>query len=93
MYLEVIYFGDEKTLFYLEKVILWLYNFTRGFYSQKTEILCEDNNWLVPPHPPPPVWFKCLCLRLENGSKIQTRGFAGFSLLGEKNLFSRLVLY
>ena len=38
MYLEVTYFGDEKTLFYLEKVILWLYNFTWGFYSQKTEI-------------------------------------------------------
>ena len=71
MYLEVTNFGDEKTLFYLEKVILWLYNFTRGFYSQKTDISCEDNNWLVPP---PPIWFKCLCLRLKHGPKIQTRG-------------------
>ena len=47
MYLEVTNFGDEKTLFYLDKVILSLYNFTWGFYSQTTEILCEDNNWLV----------------------------------------------
>ena len=38
MYLEVTNFGNEKTLLNLEKVILWLYNFTWGFYSQKTEI-------------------------------------------------------
>ena len=52
--------------------------FHKGFYSQKTEISCEDNNWLVPPSP---IWFKCLCLRLETGPKIQTRGLCWISLL------------
>ena len=72
MYLEVTNFGDEKTLVYLEKVILWLYNFTRGFHLRITI------GW----SPPPPVWFKCLCLRLENGPKIQTRGLCWIFTFG-----------
>ena len=40
MQLEVTNFGDKKTVFFLEKVIIGLYNFTWGFYSQNTKISC-----------------------------------------------------
>ena len=40
MHLEVTNFGDKKTVFFLEKVIIRLYNFTWGFYSQNTKISC-----------------------------------------------------
>ena len=51
MHLEVTNFGDKKTVFFLEKVIIRLYNFTWGFYSQNNEISCGNKNWGVPPTP------------------------------------------